>query len=580
MAMRLPDKGSQDQTLKPVDLSKAWLAPLLGDEAKAAAEYKGDPKEAVWLPNEAVARAWMEYVKTGAVGDTTPPPAPFDVKASSKDDGGIEIVWSEEADFESGIRNFIVLRDEQELASVPEKPIGKFGRPLFQSMTYHDTPDQPMPEMRYLDATAKAGEKHSYSAVTVNSVGLKSKPSAAATIEAKGPTAQTQPAQAGRQGRDYRFDGTISRPALENYLSRAISVEGVFNGRGNLDDNIRMLKNIGVKYAGRSLCLWGAENNFLANIARAKEQVPKAIAADPEMVLEACVFETVSPWVEQIAVPDWVFTDLGQPVEKRNFIYNNIIYPEGQRRPMGNAQVPDVSRPETQLWFYYQAASYIDIGFEGIHFGQVEIMNGNDRDNAQWDHLLTLVRAYAAKHARRHMVLCNGHTPSGGLVHDGKLLLDFHAFPLRIKENPPTPQDAILEVGFSDGIYGKSKGGVTFSGWKCEHLPYLVEIDNWGVSRTPGKPGAGGIWIWGYDEITWFAHQSKEYRAKWLQYAWDWVRKTDPNGFLQMPGSRTLRSPGDNLRWYYANKPSAATPEGFGDEDGIALVWAADSAKR
>ena len=42
----------------------------------------------------------------------------------------------------------------------------------------------------------------------------------------------------------------------------------------------------------------------------------------------------------------------------------------------------------------------------------------------------------------------------------GKLLLDFHAFPLRIKENPDQAQDAILEVGFSDGIYGHSKGGM------------------------------------------------------------------------------------------------------------------------
>src|ERR1039458_10193373 len=81
----------------------------------------------------------------------------------------------------TGIRNFIVLRDGQEIAQVPENPIGKFGRPLFQSMTYHDTPSQPMPEMRFVDATAKAGEKHSYTIITVNSVGLKSVPSREST---------------------------------------------------------------------------------------------------------------------------------------------------------------------------------------------------------------------------------------------------------------------------------------------------------------------------------------------------------------------------------------------------------------
>jgi hypothetical protein len=375
----------------------------------------------------------------------------------------------------------------------------------------------------------------------------------------------------------YQFDRIISREVLENYLARSISVEGVFNGRGDLDDNIRMLKSLGVKYAGRSLCLWGAENNFLANMERARKQAPKAIAADPEMVLEACVFETVGPRVSQIAIPDWVFTAFGLPALKRNFIYEDIIYPPGQRRAIGRAQVPDVSRQETQLWFFYQAASYIDAGFEGIHFGQLEIMNRNDRGNAQWDRLLTLVRAYAAKHARRHMVLCNGHTPSGGLVHDGKLLLDFHAFPLRIKENPGKEQDAILQVGFSDGIYNRSKGGTTFSGWKCEHLPYLVELDNYGSSRTPGKSGAGSIWVWGYDEITWFAHQDKSYRAAWLKYAWDWVRKSDPNAYLQMPGSRTCSS--RDIRWYFANNPSPACPNGLGDEEAIRAVWAATSAR-
>src|SRR4029077_18290572 len=126
-------------------------------------------------------------------------------------------------------------------------------------------------------------------------------------------------------------------------------------------------------------------------------------AADPDIVLEACVFEIVGPRVGGIAIPAWVFTDFGLPVEKRNFIYEDIIYPPGQRRAMGRGQVPDVSRLETQLWFYYQAASYIDIGCEGIHFGQVEIMNRNDHSNTNWFRLISRVRDYAAKHARRHM---------------------------------------------------------------------------------------------------------------------------------------------------------------------------------
>ena len=146
----------------------------MGIGAQPAANFQGNPNVAVWLPNAQVANAWAQYVKTGAVDDTTPPPAPFDVKISDASERGTEIRWSAEADFESGIRRFIIMRDGKEIGSVPEKPIGKFGRPLFQSMTYHDTPAQPMPEMRFVDATARPGEKHTYEVVTVNSVGLKS----------------------------------------------------------------------------------------------------------------------------------------------------------------------------------------------------------------------------------------------------------------------------------------------------------------------------------------------------------------------------------------------------------------------
>jgi hypothetical protein len=392
--------------------------------------------------------------------------------------------------------------------------------------------------------------------------------------------AETAPAPASGDSRNYHFDATISRQVLENYLSRSITMEGLLNGRGDLADNIRMLKSTGAKYIGRALCLWNAENDFSNNVQRAREAAPQVLAADPDIILEACVFETVSPRVNEIEIPDRVFTAFGLPVEKRNFRYDDMIYPEGQRRPMGrNAQVPDESRIETQLWFYYQAITYIDIGCEGIHFGQVEIMNRNDPDNVHWARLLGMVRQYAAGHARRHMVLCDGHVPTGGLMHDGNPLLDFNAFPLRIMEVPDRPEEAILKLGFSDGLYNKSKGGRTFSGWTCDHLPYFVEFDNYGVSRHPGEPNTKGDfnWVWGYDEITWFAHQNKDYRAKWLRYAWDWVRKTDPNGYLEMPGSRTAVSP--DTRWYFANDPSPAVPTGLGDEDAIRAIWAADSAQ-
>jgi len=256
-----------------------------------------------------------------------------------------------------------------------------------------------------------------------------------------------------------------------------------------------------------------------------------------------------------------------------------------------DASVPDVSQPETRLWFYFLAASYIDLGFEAIHYGQVELMNKNDPDLRYWSETLSLARSYAQTRGRRHMLLCDAHTPGGGFLRDGRLLLDFHAFPLRIKEQPAQPQEAItgqpqeaiLELGFSDGLYRRSKGGLTPSGWTCDHLPYLVELDNYGVSAAPGQPGQGhgGFdWIWGYDEITWFAHQTRQYRSNWLRYAWNWVRLVDSSAWLEMPGSRTMTSPLDHKKWYYANEPGPAVPEGLGDEVAITAIWKAASEGR
>src|SRR5205085_5449353 len=93
---------------------------------------------------------------------------------------------------------------------------------------------------------------------------------------------------------DYRFDSTISREVLENYLSRSITMEGLLTGRGDVDDNIRMLKHTGAKFIGRSLCLWGNESNFLRNIERARQDAVKLHQADPDMILQACVFEIVT----------------------------------------------------------------------------------------------------------------------------------------------------------------------------------------------------------------------------------------------------------------------------------------------
>jgi hypothetical protein len=183
LAMRLPPRGSDNQNLKPVNMSKAWLAPFLGQTAVPASSWKGNSLEAVWLPDGHIAKIWMEYVKNGTVADVSPPLPPFNVRVRSKSSGGNEITWDADADFESGIGEFLVMRDARVLVRLPgTAPPVVYGRLLFQGLSYHDTPEGSPPEMRYLDASAKPGEKHTYSIMSVNSAGVPSEPSAQATI--------------------------------------------------------------------------------------------------------------------------------------------------------------------------------------------------------------------------------------------------------------------------------------------------------------------------------------------------------------------------------------------------------------
>jgi hypothetical protein len=250
------------------------------------------------------------------------------------------------------------------------------------------------------------------------------------------------------------------------------------------------------------------------------------------------------------------------------------------------------------MWFFYQAASYIDLGIEALHFGQVQLMGRNDPQLRSWFSLLDRVRRYARLHARRGLVICDAHVSSGvncygltpipidqplGYSLDGRLLLDVHALPMRIKEVAGKPHQAELAIGHLDAIYGRSMGGITPSGWECDHLPYLVDIDCYGKTGRGGESVTGKIeslegidsafWVWGWDEICWFANQSCEQRNAWLWYAWQWLRKNDPNGFMEMPGQQAMVDPAG---YYYANNCGPGCPDGYGQEDTIAAIWKSD----
>jgi len=386
--------------------------------------------------------------------------------------------------------------------------------------------------------------------------------------------------------RNYTFsDGNIPRNVLDSYLSRSIlhaeylNTEGFYNDGPNpyKEDDFRMLKEIGAKFIGRAIYSWDIPEAFAdpAFLVNAEERVEQMHAYDPEVIFQACLFEIVSTKVTQVPVPEWVFEAFDLPVEIRNFDYTLMLNEEGKfvNHWREGASVPDITRLESQLFFYFMAVEYINIGVEALHFGQVELMAMHDDGSGveAWSTLLNKVRDYARLNARRGTVLCDGHMGSGGLVKDGKLLFDFVSFPMRVKEIVGDPQKGELKKFHLDAIYGRTKGGITPSGWSCDHVPYIVELDNFGISDHPGTPNLNDHFVWGFDEISWFANQSEAYRNEFLEYADRWIERVDSNGFIQMPGSRVITGASGNR--YRANMPNDSCPIGMGQEQAIKAIW-------
>ena len=179
LTRRLPSEPGQP--LRPIDVAAGELVPIAALATVpphvtpvAAADFSGDPATMAWLPGGELTPLWQQYVADTNVADPTPPPAPRRVTLQ---DGTLR--WEAAADLESGVRQFIVRRDGQRIALVPEKPKNPRGRPLFQGLQYSDTPEQPLATMTYRDPEWTAGSSAVYDVRALNTAGLKSPPTKA-----------------------------------------------------------------------------------------------------------------------------------------------------------------------------------------------------------------------------------------------------------------------------------------------------------------------------------------------------------------------------------------------------------------
>lgn len=383
--------------------------------------------------------------------------------------------------------------------------------------------------------------------------------------------------------KNYTFDTVIEKKVLENYLSRSATAAFMTNTK-TLEDDLRAIKNLGIKFIGRAAAIWEPEPDDGEHFRKAAYLAKRIHEVDEEIIIQACIFEAIYKEAENFKVPDYVLEDFGLPVEDRTFRFKEMLFPE---RPEGyiwgeTGGIPDINRLETRLWFYYRATQYITAGYEALHMGQIHLYAANDRGFAETEKLFTKIRKYAKIHGRRHKVLMDAH--SHGINIKGKLLLDYHAMPYT--RVPLLEQDGEKMTLVNEGF---SEGGENPNGWTCDTMPYLMEYDNWGgktvedLTQYTREERAYMDW-WGYDQIGWFANQDRETRNHFLEYTYKWTQVMNVNAYFEIPFRRTIekaavlmeRADNNEKEWqdyYQINEKSSDCPMGFGQEETIKQIW-------
>lgn len=201
--------------------------------------------------------------------------------------------------------------------------------------------------------------------------------------------------------------------------------------------------------------------------------------------------------------------------------------------------VPDITMLETQLYYAYLLAEYLDAGFEGVMFGQTMLTGARDKDNAALATLCEFARKWATARAYRKAVTLTSH------IYDsrdwqGKPLFTHLTWPTRLSYSPEAPFELRMGPPF------KAEGGRQ-GGEEIEHLlklphdlPILLEIDNYGRASGPSAVCEAG-----YDEITGFAAKPQAERERFLEEYYfkvrNWKNATGNNRVhLALPGYRCL----------------------------------------
>ncbi len=401
---------------------------------------------------------------------------------------------------------------------------------------------------------------------------------------------QTHPAN---KGLNFTFskETPMTEEVLNNYMSRSSTCH-LFDtdaGFGNVQENLRMLFYTGTKYVSRAVAndIFMAQPDDIDYYPLYTKWINFAHEYDPEIIFEGGVYEALHTGVNAIEIPDWVFEAFDLPVEKgRTFNLEKMMYDVWIVDPNGDGIYnPDMSKLETQMWFYFRGVQQIDAGFEALHLGSAPCMSDNDAKQGfkGWKRLCDLLHEYAKTHARRSWVILNAHnlhnmysTDSEGNI---ELFFDYNPWTL----SPYVPEyetDGSPEIGNPQevligtqglSLFGRTQKGRHPLGYYTEAQIGVAELDNYGempdIKDKAQTNGLGG-YPWGYCDAAWFALQPDDYRRYWVKYALNRsLESPTPNYYINIPLCRTAGTP----YWLYqANIPEFGyTIKGRGDEEAL-----------
>ena len=362
-----------------------------------------------------------------------------------------------------------------------------------------------------------------------------------------------------------QFNGqqSLTKPLLEAYLDRAISHMNMWDERSQ-----KFFCDTGAKFVHWADLGWG-KLYTPADWKQLTDTIDKIHSTDcnQDIIFECGIMEiTAKSTMDATQIPEWmlkILDDMGiqekrkvGPNGKNYFCYEAMFdrnasdWPKRlvglwDSTPASEGSVPDLTMLETQLYYAYLAAEYIDAGFEGIMFGQAGLTGKRDTGNMALNNICEFAKKWAAARAYRRAITLSSHVLkptdyASSPSEKPKPLLTHYTFPSQLVYTNETP------IGMEFGPYrktGERRHNPKQVAMQLElpnDLPVLLELDNSGRANGPSP-----VCDEGYDDITAYANKNPEQRRAFLQKFYFECRKwrnADGNGRVHfaLPGYRCL----------------------------------------